>query len=381
MGEVRHLPDEGDHGCGVGDVVHHGRYGSRPPDEQDGQDLGVSSHHVHHGPGGDPDDVEVLQGPDEHEKGREEEDRHPVDLLQGLLYLDRADQKAEGGPGERDGGRLEMEQAMEEEGDQHEPQDAQDTDRQGPVEVTPHGVEAFDEVVDRLRLGEFPGVEEVEAQVHRPQGQERGRADVQEEVVEGEPGRRSDQDVRRVADQGGGPAYVRGEDLREDERQRVQVEGFADGQGDGADQEHRGDVVEEGRDDRRQKRKRDQEPPRVALAFPDGDEGGILDQARLLDDPDEDHHPDQQADRVEVDEAEGVVLFHQPKEEHARQACQGRLQPVHALRHDEGVGKNEKPQGDPLCCRHVPVSRSWFFTHWMSAYSSNNEARPQWDFE
>ena len=76
------------------------------------------------------------------------------------------------------------------------------------------------------------------------------RRQVDQEVVEGQPGPAGDDDVGRVADQGGGAADVGGQHLGDQERDRRHAEPLAHQQGDRRDQQHGGDVVQQRRGDR-----------------------------------------------------------------------------------------------------------------------------------
>jgi len=78
-----------------------------------------------------------------------------------------------------------------------------------------------------------------------------------------------DEDVRRVADERRGAADVRGEDLDEHERDRVDVERVGEQERDRDDQQDRRDVVQERRQHRRGDRQREhhgQRPPLGELA-------------------------------------------------------------------------------------------------------------------
>jgi hypothetical protein len=75
------------------------------------------------------------------------------------------------------------------------------------------------------------------------------RRQVVDEVVERQINLAADQDVRRVADQGRRAADVRGDDLREQERVRIDLQRLGDHQRHRHRQQHRRDVVEKGGDD------------------------------------------------------------------------------------------------------------------------------------
>ncbi len=84
-----------------------------------------------------------------------------------------------------------------------------------------------------------------------------------------------DDDVGRVAHQGGGAADVRRQRLREQERDRLQPQPVAHEQRDGSDQQHRGHVVEQGRRARGHEDQQHQHPvgPAARRASPTGSRG------------------------------------------------------------------------------------------------------------
>ena len=88
------------------------------------------------------------------------------------------------------------------------------------------------------------------------------RRQVIDEVVEVEPDQRADQDVGRIADQGGGAADVGGEDLGEQEGIGRNLELAGDGQRHRHDQQHGGDVVEQRRQQRGDHLQQQQDAPR-----------------------------------------------------------------------------------------------------------------------
>ena len=107
------------------------------------------------------------------------------------------------------------------------------------------------------------------------------RRQVDEEVDEVEPGRRADEDVRRVADEGRGAADVRGEDLADEIRERRDLEGPRDRQGDRRQQDDRRHVVEDRREQRRRQREHHEQPERLAARTVDGQSGDVLEEAGL----------------------------------------------------------------------------------------------------
>ena len=82
----------------------------------------------------------------------------------------------------------------------------------------------------------------------RRDGADQGQ--VLHELAEGQPGIGADEDVGRVADQGGGAADVRGEGLGDQQGQGVDLQGHRDLDGHRQHQQHGGDVVQKGGNDR-----------------------------------------------------------------------------------------------------------------------------------
>ena len=88
---------------------------------------------------------------------------------------------------------------------------------------------------------------EVEPGDHDRHRDDDDRREVRDERAERQAGVAGDEDVRRVADQRRRAADVRGEDLDEHERDRVDVERVGEQERDRHDEQDRRDVVEEGR--------------------------------------------------------------------------------------------------------------------------------------
>jgi hypothetical protein len=73
-------------------------------------------------------------------------------------------------------------------------------------------------------------------------------------------------------------------------------------------QQHRGDVVEERRHHRGDDGQHGENAGRVGLHLLRRPDGEVLEHAGLPGDRDDDHHPDQQADGVEVDALDRLLL-------------------------------------------------------------------------
>ena len=122
----------------------------------------------------------------------------------------------------------------------------------------------------------------------------------------GELGKRADEDVGRIADQGGGAPDIGGEDLGNQKGDGVDFQGDGDLDGHRNHEQHGGDVVQEGGGDgghHHEDARQDEDiPPGQGIGFV----GQPLEQAGLFQDPDDDHHAHEEKDDVQVDGPHGV---------------------------------------------------------------------------
>ena len=168
-----------------------------------------------------------------------------------------------------------------------------------------------------------------------------------DEVHEGQTGRRPDDDVGRIADQGRGAADVAGEDLGEQERIGLHVQLAADHQRDRRDQQHRGHVVEQRRQHRRDDAEHDQDAGRAGARRLGGDDGDILEDAGAARDRHDQHHAGQQRQGVEVDALDRLLLVQDAERDHEAGAHQRHDGAVELLGHDGGVGDDQQRRGHP----------------------------------
>jgi len=110
-----------------------------------------------------------------------------------------------------------------------------------------------------------------------------------------------DDDVGRVANRRGGAADIGEHDLGDQQRLGSDLEHSAQSHRDRCDEENGGDVVEEGRHAAGEGAQNDGEVPHVAARELVGLDGRVLEEARVGEDADHDHHAEQQADRLKVD--------------------------------------------------------------------------------
>ena len=152
-----------------------------------------------------------------------------------------------------------------------------------------------------LRLHvEVPPIHEEKDGYHHGQNDQYHRAGVDNKVGKAQTGGAADHDVGRVTDEGSGTADVGGHDLREQKRHRIDLQDLGNGNGHGADQQHRGDVIQKGGEHRGDDREYRQDSHGLApgqLGRPDGD---VLKQAGALDHGHKEHHAHQHADGIQI---------------------------------------------------------------------------------
>ena len=190
-------------------------------------------------------------------------------------------------------------------------------------------------------------------QAHRAdQGQ------VLDELAEGQPGIGADEDVGRVADQGGGAADVRGKGLGDQQGQGVDLQGDRDLDGHRQHQQHGGDVVQKGGDDRGDYLEDERQHKDIAFGQGIGLKGQELKHAGLFHHPHEDHHAHEQEDDVEVDGPHGVVKREDIKrfiagpqgigdEQDEGRAQEGHQGAVHQLQRNDHIDQQQDEGGDP----------------------------------
>ncbi len=182
---------------------------------------------------------------------------------------------------------------------------------------------------------------EVEAARDDHERDDRRRGEVHEEVEEAQIGRARDEDVRRVADQRRGAADVGGDDLDQHERDRVDVQRVGQQERDRHHQQDGGQVVQEGREHRGRDRQRSHDRPRTPLGELTGLDRDVGVDAGRLGQLDHEHHAHEQADRVEVDRLDRLLLLDRLRDQHEDRAAQGDLRAVDLLGGDQREGADE----------------------------------------
>src|SRR5690606_17490811 len=252
-------------------------------------------------PAGGLDDAGVRQPRDHDEQAHEEHQRGPFDPAQDVVDVDTGHQDHRPGPEQGDDGRLDVHHRVQAEADDHQAEHDQAADQQAAVLDGPPLLQLHD-------LRDVLGVVLEGPAEHQPAQREEdrhrdddGRRHVQEEVVEAQPGPAADDDVERVADEGGGAADVGGEHLRDQVGLGRDPQPVAHHQADRRDEHDGGQAVEERGGDRRDGHQHQHQPVRPAAAALGRPDGQVVERAGLHADPDDDHHAEEQEDDVPVD--------------------------------------------------------------------------------
>jgi hypothetical protein len=195
-----------------------------------------------------------------------------LDLGEGRMHMIRlpaaallqiVEQHEHGGAGDRDGRRLEMQRAREDERGQHRREHRDRAAQQHPIGHHAGRIHAHDQdAALRARLQRTPPDQVDKRRLHGHH-QQRRRRDIGEEGVEVEARLRADQDIGRVADQGRGAADIGGEHLGEQKRKGRQLQLLGDYQRDRHHEKNGADIVEHRRENGRGKLQHEQNARRV----------------------------------------------------------------------------------------------------------------------
>ena len=177
---------------------------------------------------------------------------------------------------------------------------------------------------------------------HDEERHDRDRGEVDQELDEAQPGRAGDHDVRRVADQRRGAADVRRDDLDHHQWQRVDVERVREQERDRHHQQHRREVVQERAQQRRRPGEREHDEQRTAARELAGADRQVGVDAGRLGQPDDQHHPRQQPERVEVDRADRLLLADRLRHHDCHGAGQRDLGPVDLLADDDRPARRRR---------------------------------------
>ena len=176
--------------------------------------------------------------------------------------------------------------------------------------------------------------------LHRQNDQD-DRREIDDEIVEGEPDLRANDDVGRIADQRGGAADVRGHDFGEQERVGRHLQRIGDGERHRHDQQHRSDVVEQRRQHRGGKLQEQHDAGRMRFGRPCRPHRHEFEHAGAARHRNQDHHAGEKAECVPVDAFDGLFLVEHADDDHDAGAGQRDDGAVDLFRHDDGVGDGE----------------------------------------
>ena len=231
-----------------------------------------------------------------------------------------------------DDGRLDMRERMREEAEDRQSEHKerareQLTVLQGLPLVHLHDLRL------QLRLRDhLLAVEDVHDEEHCRHAEDDDRREVLDEGDEGQfLDRVANHDVRRVADQRRRAADIRGKDLREQERHDRDVQLSGDGERNRDHQEDRRHIVEEGREQGRDEAEVDEQAARLRFRSLRRLDGDVVEESRLGRDAHEDHHTDEQAERIEVNVVQGRVHRHDAHDDHEDGAHHGDDRAVYLL--------------------------------------------------
>jgi hypothetical protein len=207
-----------------------------------------------------------------HEQTDEKEDRRPFDLGKGRMHMIRlpaaamlqiVEQHEHCGAGKRDGRRLEMQRAREDERGQHRREHRDRAAQQHPIGHHAGRIHAHDKDAAFLAGVQRASPDQVNKRRLHRHHQQRGRRDIGEEGVEIEARLRADQDIGRVADQGRGAADVGGEHFRKQKRKGRQLQLLGDHQRDRHHEKNGADIVEHRRENGRRQLQHEQNAGRI----------------------------------------------------------------------------------------------------------------------
>ena len=137
-----------------------------------------------------------------------------------------------------------------------------------------------------------------------------------QKVDETESRRAADDQVRGIADKRRHSAYVRGQHLGEEKRNRTDLKTRSEKYRDGADKHNGRDIVEYGRCDGGQNQQDGHQPYRLAPGPFGGLDGQPLKHSRSPHRARDNHHSKEQENDVPVDVLERRLLGYKPEDQH-----------------------------------------------------------------
>ena len=299
-----HVLNERNHRRDERDVVQHGRDDRTHPEDEERRCRQVAARRIDRRLRELGDDADLDQTADRDKESDEEEDRRPLDrmhrLFHEMLAAAREEEQQEAAR-ERDERGLNMRKGVREKSEDRQPQHEERALQQGVIRDRRLFVHLHQLCLQLRRRHEALAVDRRHDKEHHRHTYDGDRREMFDEHDEGQfLDRTADHDVRRVADEGRRSADVRGDDLRQEIRHRIEFQNLCDTERHRHHEQHRRHVVEEGGEYRRDHAEVDEDAARLRLCGFRRLDGDVVKEPRLLRYADEYHHPDEQPERLKV---------------------------------------------------------------------------------
>ncbi len=183
----------------------------------------------------------------------------------------------------------------------------------------------------------------VQHQQQQRKHQQRGRANVPQKVVEAQPGRRAYHDVGWIADQRRRPADIGGKNHAQQIGGGILLQFPSQQQHNRRNQQHRGDVIQQGGEQRGNHRLHQHHPPRVGLHPLGAPDCHVLKHPGFLHDGHNHHHPGQQANGIQVECGKGLRLMQHAHHHHQPRPQQGHHRTVEFFSEDTTISQGKHP--------------------------------------
>ena len=257
------------------------------------------------------------------------------------------EQQQHGCAGKRDGRRLQMQRSRKYESDEHRADHGHGLAQQHRIGDHSRRIHAHDQRAALRRGVELAAPDHMNHQQLRRQDEHDDRRQIENKCIEIESGRRADQNVGWVADQRCRAADIAGENFGEQKWKRRKIQLLGNDERHRRDQEHRADIVEQRRNQRRGQLQHDEDAGRTGVGLLRRPDGEILKQAGAARNRDQDHHAGEQPDRVPIDAGDRLVLIERADSDGDRGADQRHHRAIEPAGNDQRVGEREDRRGDP----------------------------------
>ena len=307
------------------------------------------------------DDAGFLHTADDDKQTDEEHNGRPFDVGNDVLCVLLADNQHDSSGGQRNNTGLNTQRAVHDETDDNQSDEHEALYHQSMI------LDGLALVQLHNQLGLFCvdtqllAVHYTETYEHDCENYDNNQTGVLNKVYEGQTCRRTDHDVRRVTDQGGSTADVGRHDLGHQERNRIDLQNLRDGNGHRADQQDGGDVVQKGGKNRGDDDKQHHDAPRITLRDFGGFDCNEFKYAGIFYHCNEQHHTDQDTDRVKVDIADGGVYVQNADQEQEDGASGCSDCTMNLFGHDGDDDSEKDDNGSNLWCSHKKTSLLFAF--------------------